>query len=198
MIRAFVAIALPEEVAGDLIAAQAGLPAGRPVEPGNLHLTVAFLGEHPGPVIEDAHFAFAGFRLPAFELTLEGLGLFGEPRPRVLHAGVRPEPGLTRLREKVVQAARGAGLDLGRERYQPHVTLARFNRGLDGADALRVRDFAGRGAGFRSGPFRVESFGLWRSFLGRSGPVYEEMAEYALDLSPVRGEVGRHPGSERR
>jgi 2'-5' RNA ligase len=188
MIRAFVAVPMPEAVAGDLIAAQAGLPAGRPVEAGNLHLTVAFLGEHPRPVIEDVHLALAGLRAPAFDLTLEGLDLFGDAKPRVLHAGVRPERGLTRLREKVMQAARGAGLEMGRERYQPHVTLARFNRGLVGADALRMRDFAGSGAGFRSGPFRVEGFGLWRSFLGRSGPVYEEMAAYALDAAPAGGE----------
>ena len=185
MIRAFVAIPLPDEVAGDLVAAQAGLPAGRPVEPENLHLTLAFLGEHPEPVIEDVHFALAAFRLPSFDLTLEGLGLFGDVRPRVLYAGIRREPGLTRLRDKVVQAARGAGLDPERKRYQPHVTLARFNRELDGADALRVRDFAGAGGGFRARPFRVESFGLWRSFLGRSGAIHEEMAEYPLDAAPV-------------
>ncbi len=192
MIRAFVAIRPPDEVAGELVAAQAGLPAGRPVEPENLHLTVAFLGEHPEPVIEDAHYALAGVRTEAFDLTLEGLGLFGDARPKVLHAGVRPERGLTRLREKVVQAARSAGLGMSRERYQPHVTLARFGRGLDGADALRVRDFAGRGAGFRSDRFRVAEFGLWRSFLGRSGAVYEEMASYALvDVGPAK--EGRAP-----
>jgi len=185
MIRAFVAVRLPEDVAGDLIAAQAGLPAGRPVAPENLHLTLAFLGEHPEPVIEDVHFGLADFRLPSFDLALEGLGLFGDARPRVLYAGVRREPELTRLREKVVQAARGAGLDPERKRYRPHVTLARFNRDLDGVDALRVRDFAGAGGGFRAGPFRVESFGLWRSFLGKSGAVYEEMAEYALVAGPA-------------
>lgn len=183
MIRAFVAIRLPEDVAGDLIAAQAGLPAGRPVEPENLHLTLAFLGEHPEPVVEDVHFALAGFRIPSFDLALEGMGLFGEARPRVLYAGVRPEPTLSRLREKVVRATRGAGVDPERKRYHPHVTLARFNRDLDAVDALRVRDFAGAGAGFRAGPFRVGSFGLWRSFLGRSGAIHEQMAEYALEAA---------------
>lgn len=180
MIRAFVAIPLPDEVVRDLTAAQAGLPAGRPVAPENLHITVAFLGEHPEPLIEDVHFALDGVRARAFELTLDGLGLFGGERPRSLHAEVRPEPMLSHLREKVLQAARGAGLRMDRARYSPHVTLARFNNGLKGEDAEKMRNFAVRRMAFKAGPFAVERFVLYRSTLGRNGPIYEELAAYPL------------------
>ena len=152
MIRAFVAIALPEDVADALLAAQAGLPAGRAVERDALHLTLAFLGEHPEPAVEDAHCALEAIRLPAFQLRLAGLGLFGEGRPKVLHAEAAPEPRLLQLREKVVQAARGAGMRLERARFRPHVTLARCNAGLAGEEAERMRAFAALGAGFRAGP----------------------------------------------
>ncbi len=180
MIRAFAAIALPGPVAGALVAAQAGLPCGRPVAPENLHITVAFLGEHPEPLVEDVHLALDGIRAPAFELALAGVGLFGGDRLRVLYAEARPEPALNRLREKVLQAARGAGLRLPRERYSPHVTLARFNSRPGGEEAIEVRDFAARRMGLTAGPFEVGEFLLIRSTLGRNGPVYEELAAYHL------------------
>lgn len=187
MIRAFVAIAPPEEVASALVAAQAGLPAGRAVERGALHLTLAFLGEHPEPLVEDVHYALAAIRHPVFALRLAGLGLLGEGRSQVLHAGVEPAPDLSRLREKVVQAARDAGLAFERRRYRPHVTLARFNAGLGGEEAERVRAFVARGAGFRAEPFEVGEFVLMRSWLGRAGPVYDTLAAYPLQPRVAEG-----------
>ncbi|HUF86722.1 MAG TPA: RNA 2',3'-cyclic phosphodiesterase [Thermohalobaculum sp.] len=181
MIRAFVGIPLPGTVVSALGAAQAGLPAGRPVPPENFHLTVAFLGEHPEPLVEDVHLALDSIRAPRFALTLDGLGLFGGERPRVLHAEVRPEPMLAHLREKVLQAARGAGLRMDRARYNPHVTLARFRNGLKGEDAEKMRDFAVRRMAFKAGPFEVDEFVLYRSSLGRNGPVYHELAAYRLN-----------------
>lgn len=189
MIRAFVAIAPPEEVASALIAAQARLPSGRAVERENLHLTLAFLGEQPEPVVEDVHYALGALRAPAFALRIAGLGLSDEGRSAVLWAEVEPEPGLARLREKVVQAARDCGIALERRRYRPHVTLARFNGGLQGEEGLRVRAFVAASGGFRAGPFVATEFALMRSWLGRAGPVYETLAAYALEpsggLSPV-------------
>lgn len=180
MIRAFVGLSLPEEVVQVLTAAQAGLPTGRPVLPENFHLTVAFLGEHPAPVIEDIHLALERIRVPPFELSLSGVGLFGGDRPRVLYATVLADPTLARLRGKVLQAARDVGLTLPRERYSPHVTLARFNSGLFGEDAQKMRDFSVRRMGLRAGPVGIENFVLFRSNLGRNGPIYEELALYPL------------------
>ncbi len=150
---------------------------------------MAFLGEHPGPVIEDLHYALVGMRLPRFALTLRGLDLPGGDRARVLAVGVDPEPRLRLLRDKVVQAARGVGIGFPRERYVPHVTLARFNAGLRGDAAERMRGFVLQGAGLRAGPFAVESFTLMRSHLGRSGPIYEDLADYPLAGGAAEEEV---------
>ena len=77
-----------------------------------------------------------------------------------------------------------AGLSLTGERYRAHVTLARFNSGLTGEPAQELRDFAARRMDFTAGPFAVDKFQLYRSKLGRKGPVYEELAAYPLVGAP--------------
>jgi 2'-5' RNA ligase len=180
MIRAFVAIALPQRVISSLEACQAGLPCGRAVASENFHLTLAFLGEHPAPVIEDVHLALQDIRAPAFHLALDGVGLFGGGQPRVLYAGIRRESGLGHLRDKVLQAARGAGLSLPRERFSPHITLARFKNGVKGEQLDELQAFVGRRMPLATGAFAVDEFALYRSTLGRNGPAYEELAAYPL------------------
>ena len=182
MIRAFVAIALPDDVIRALTLAQAGLPVGRPLPPENLHLTLAFLGEHPEPVIEDLHLALDAIRAPGFEISLSGTGLFGNRRPRVLYAGVSAGPALGRLREKILQAARNTGLRLDRERYTPHVTLARLPQDISTEESTDIRTFAARRSGFAAGPFTVDEFTLYRSSLGRNGAIYQALAEYPLSV----------------
>jgi RNA 2',3'-cyclic 3'-phosphodiesterase len=182
MIRAFVALPLAEAAVDALVAQQAGLPAGRAVPPENLHITLAFLGEHPMPVIEDVHYALAPLAGPEFAYALAGVGLLGDRPPRVVHAAVRPEPALKHLRDRVLEAARGTGLSLPRERFVPHVTLARLPQSLGAEDLERLRRWVVGRIGFAAGPFRAERFALFRSHLGRSGAVYEEMASYPLAL----------------
>ena len=193
MMRAFVGIPLPEEVADALVAAQSGLPSGREVPYENFHVTLAFLGEQPEPVVEEAHHALAALRAPGFSLRIEGLGVFGGARPRVLFAEVAPEPALTRLHRKVLRAVHDAGIELARQRFHPHVTLARFGGdGLRGEEAAEMQAFVGRRIGLGTVPFEVDHFVLYRSHLGRSGPTYEPLAEYPL-APPETGAAERGP-----
>ncbi|GMG83886.1 RNA 2',3'-cyclic phosphodiesterase [Paralimibaculum aggregatum] len=180
MIRAFVGIALPDAVAARLERVQAGLPAGRPVGAGTLHVTLAFLGEQPGPVLEDLHHGLAAIRAPALALEIDGLGIFGGARPRVLYAAIRPNGALSRLRERVLTAARMTGIEMPRERYVPHVTLARFSRPPGPEAQAALEGFVGSRAALVSPPFEIAEFVLFRSHLTANGAAYEALAEYPL------------------
>lgn len=179
------AIALPDDVRDALAALQRGLSVGRPVPRENLHLTLAFLGDQTDAALEEAHLALSGLHAPAFDLQLAGIDIFGEQAPRLVFAGVVPNPALAMLEQAVVRALRGAGLAFARQRFRPHVTIARLSAApaRSGIAALRD-DLAGR-AGFRAPPFRVDGFGLWRSRLSRKGARYEELARYGLTGAPA-------------
>jgi 2'-5' RNA ligase len=155
-----------------------GLPVPRPVPQENMHLTLAFLGELPEPVVADIDLALRRVRAPGFALGFAGLGLFGGAKPRVVYAAIAESPALRHLQAKVETAARGAGMAEPPRRYAPHVTLARLaERGVDRTRLERA--VAGR-TGPVAPPFTVEDFRLYRSRLGGAGASYEELARYPL------------------
>lgn len=135
-LRVFVALPVPEPLAGALgrlaarlgLARGAGPDAGRVAAPEALHVTLAFLGETPDAGLEEAHHALSALRGAPVRLRPAGLGTFGEDPPRSLHLRLVPEPGLMALQSRVERALRGAGLAPRSRRFVPHVTLARWPR----------------------------------------------------------------------
>lgn len=176
--RLFAALPLPDETVDRLEMLQAGLPEGRAVPPETFHVTLGFFDECDRHRAADIDAGLSAIRCDPPVLVFDGLGMFGGAQPRSLHAAIRPDPGLSRLREKVLAAARAAGVDLPRERFVPHVTLARFARG-EGRGAALGRWLADR-AGFAHGPVTVRAFALMRSHLGAGGAVYADLARYPL------------------
>lgn len=178
MIRAFAALALPESVRFDLMLVQSGLPVPRPVPLENLHLTLVFLGELAETTLSDADLAFGKIRVPPFELTLGSLGMFGGARARNVHSEAVASAGLLQLQAKVETAARSAGISVPGRRFAPHVTLARLPERF--GDRPRLEAAVAARSGYRSAPFAVEDFRLYRSWLAPGGSSYEELARYPL------------------
>lgn len=181
--RSFVAIPMPEAVAAALAPVQAALPLGRRVEPENLHLTMAFLGDQPDQMLEEVHFALETIRHPTFELTLSGLDTFGAESPQLLNIGVQPAPGLTELQRRIRSRLHGLGLQGERRRFHPHVTLARFPKIVTRDEIGRLGRFLAGRADHRLPPFRVTEFCLFESILTSDGAHYEVLASYPLSSS---------------
>ncbi len=178
MIRAFVAIPLPERVRAGLATTLEGLRSGRPVDEENLHLTLLFLGEQDDEALAEVHEQLSGIVEAGFELTLAGLGTFGSEQPRTLWLGVRAEPRLIALQKAVSRTVRKAGLDLPHRRFVPHVTLARFRQGEPVGEGF-ARFVSGH-AGLTLPAFPVRRFSLLASTLRPKGAVYDELANYPL------------------
>ena len=187
MIRSFVGIDMPEDVADALSALAADLPFGRVPEPDTLHLTLAFLGEMPAPALEDIHTELSRLDAAAFTLRLSGPVPMGAPRPRLLVAEAEASPALRALQAQVVRRVRAGGLQLPRRRFRPHVTLARFGDGVSGHDRAELDAFIARNRDAAAGDVAVEDVRLWRSTLTRRGPVHDELARYPLaGAAPAR------------
>lgn len=179
MIRAFLALSLPDPVLSALRVQQFLLPLPRKEPPENFHLTLVFLGEQPEPVLEAAHERFEALRIPRFTLTLQGLGLFGGAKPRAAWAGVAPSDPLMRLQAKLEQAARLSGIAVESRRFVPHVTLGRFTS-PNAEDTMRLERAVAGGMDFRSPAFEVEEVILYQSRLSPKGNRYDELATYPL------------------
>jgi len=147
------------------------------VQPENIHLSLKFLGDVDAarePELRVALQRAAGTLSEPRPLTLQvtGLGVFPDyHRPRVLWAGVTPDPALELLQHGVEQAFAPLGFPTEARPFRPHVTLARAAR-----DA-RPRAFAGleellSGIDFDE-TVTVTDVDLMQSTLQAEGPVYQ-------------------------
>ena len=136
--------------------------------------------EQQEALIEEAHHGLQRITAPEFDLKLGGLDTFGGEEPKVLFVGTAKNEPLGHLRKQVRSAMLGVGIQLKRERFRPHVTLARFRRGMSLYDVERLRRFLSHHGDFALDPFGVTSFTLYRSTLRPEGAVHEELARYNL------------------
>lgn len=182
MIRAFVAIPIPETIRSQLAVTQFLLPIARPLPVENFHLTLVFLGEQTEDRLEELHFALEAITAAPLALQIDGLGVFGGDRPRAVYASLRPDEALMRLQARIARAVDMAGITRDTRRFTPHVTLGRFAHGEGSAPAL-AQAIAEIGA-LKVAPFAVDHFALMRSILRPDGAVHDELARYPLSEMP--------------
>jgi RNA 2',3'-cyclic 3'-phosphodiesterase len=176
MLRLFVGIEFPPELKLQLSLLCAGLSGAKWVDPGNLHLTLRFIGEIGEDVAADVDEALARLKARRFTLQLAGAGTFGANRPHALWVGVERGPDLVRLRDKIEQALIRVGLLPEQRKFAPHVTLAR----LRDPEPAKLGAFLAAHSRFRAAPLAVEHFSLIASFPTKAGSVYEDQADYPL------------------
>jgi 2'-5' RNA ligase len=176
MLRLFVGIEFPPELKLRLSLLQSALPGARWIDPGNLHLTLRFIGEISEDLAADVDEAMGCLKARRFTLQLAGTGIFGGNKPHTLWVGVERDPDLVRLHDKIERALIRAGIAPEPRRFAPHVTLARLREpALD-----KLGYFLAAHALFRADPLPVDRFSLIASFPTKAGSVYEDQADYML------------------
>jgi RNA 2',3'-cyclic 3'-phosphodiesterase len=176
--RLFVGLELARELRERVaLLAGAGIPGARWVPPENYHVTLRFIGEAPRYLAEEIDHALAALKAPSFELTLAGIGTFAKGgRSQSLWLGVERSEPLERLRGKIEMALQRCGLEPERRRFQPHLTLARLDNGVE----TKIAAFVQAHNLFRAEPVLVQHFTLFSSLLGKDQPVYTAEVDYEL------------------
>lgn len=179
--RIFLAVDLTDEIRHGLVehlAATIRRPfPGRPVKPGNWHLTLRFIGPLD-EVLYDRMLEGLG-REPlgsSFRLGFLGLGAF--PRPEratvlVQETGMGTKE-LASLAERVAAICESIGLPPEERPFRPHLTLSRIRPHQD------VRPLIAESSPF---PLSQEVGPVWvfRSRLQRGGAEYERLDAFPLE-----------------
>jgi RNA 2',3'-cyclic 3'-phosphodiesterase len=197
--RTFVAVPLPADRASRLAKLQIqlapSLPGTRWVSSGQLHTTLAFLGDVEDSDLDRVCRAVteAAARFPPIELRLEGLGVFPNPaRPRVVWVALTG-PGadtLCDLQKAVTEALAQEGFPSSGERYTPHMTLARFKdrHGRGRRDRPPpIDEILRQYQAWSGGAFQVAEVVTFASLLGPEGPSYNPLSRAALGRAMGEG-----------
>jgi 2'-5' RNA ligase len=177
MLRLFVGLSVPEDVAEELAALADNMPGARWTEPENMHLTLRFIGEVSEADAEDIHHELSRVTAKPLSYDIAGMETFGQGRKaHALYARVPLTPELDLLQTRVDRAVVRAGRPREPRNFKPHVTLAR----LKNPDTGRLQDFIIRNNLFKAGPLGVDRFILYESRLGNDGAAYIPLQDYPL------------------
>ena len=185
MPRLFVAVDLPAAATAELARTRPPPMAGiRLVEPGQMHLTLHYIGEAS---IERMAAALQAVAVPAFSLTLEGVGQFPPAgKAATLWAGVRDNAELLELHAAVAAALAVEGYRPDTRRYSPHITLARCKPVVP---AAVVAEFLARHAALSLPGLPVAAFGLYSSTSVGDATVYRRERSFPLLVAGGAGPV---------
>ncbi len=188
--RTFLAIPVPDKIGEKLTRLQAQLAPDVPdvrwasATATAFHLTLAFLGDVADVDLVRLCRAVNDAAKPhaPFELRLEGLGCFPDPRKaRVLWVGMTG-PGLeplARLQKEVAAAATQAGCPPEDNRFHPHITLGRIKVGR--GPARDLSPILRHHQTWSAGSFRVSEAVVFASTLAPEGPIYAPLSTARLE-----------------
>lgn len=181
MKRIFLGIPVSEELRLKVSSFQkelSRLPAGfKMVEPENLHFTLKFFGEIDEGRIEKVKEILAKTDLgKKFPVRISGLGAFpNTDHINVFWLGLEDGRKLKLLQEKIDSAL--SGLFPKEKDFVSHLTITRVKFVKD---KKLVKDFLEEHKKDDFGEMMVDKIVLYRSELGKEGPVYTELAEWGL------------------
>lgn len=162
--RLFIGISPTDDVRKALVKAQGYLTrhgiTGSYLEPENLHLTLAFIGEYPeiDPVLD----AMEQVEFVPFEITYTHIGTF---RNSIVWGGIEDSAPLAALVKKLRYELAKADIPFDNSSFSPHFTLARhadFKKGIPPVEIEPVT-------------MTVDRITLYRSDRGKSGMIYTEI-----------------------
>lgn len=174
--RTFIAVELPEEIKKKIGEIQAPLKRTNAfvswVKPGNIHVTLKFLGEVPEERIEEVFEATekAVEGAERFTMSLKGMGGFPNlKRPRVIWIGTGSgEEALSLLAKRIEEEMEKIGFPREKRGFSPHFTIGRVK------SPKNIEQLAARveSSDFQTEEIEVAEVVVMKSQLTPSGAIY--------------------------
>ena len=150
------------------------------VDPVNIHITMAFLGDTPDEKIK----ILAGMLKDKcsgyheFDFILSGAGVFKSYSDlRVIWAGIKSPEKLYALENKISEGLKSTGFIIEERRFNPHLTLGRVKSIKDIGNLKTVLE---RYNDIEFQKVVVKEVILFESILTQAGPVYKSLGKYPL------------------
>jgi 2'-5' RNA ligase len=184
-IRTFIAIEIPKGIQEKIGELQNNLKAvgGRIswTKPGNIHLTLKFLGDTDEAIIDEiaSELRLIAKNIAGFKIGVKGTGAFPNfKRPRVIWIGANSESDrLQELAAKIEDVMENFGFEKERRRFSAHLTLGRVK---EATGIEPVMDKLKSYEGFEAGSFDVAAFYLIKSELHPAGSIYTPLKKIVL------------------
>jgi 2'-5' RNA ligase len=180
-VRSFLAFDLDnDEVLRNLVRVHGLVPKTgadvKMVEPNNIHITIRFLGDIAGGMIEGIFEAMKRIQFAPFAVKIHGVGAFPNVHnPRVLWAGIMD--GATQLKsifDRMEPQLRELGFASDSRGFSPHLTIGRVRSGRN-KDVLA--ELIAKNMDFDFGVVNAKCLRLKRSELTPTGPIYSTLKE---------------------
>jgi len=188
-IRSFIAIELPEEVKKALSDLQnkfkksGSLPV-KWVDPGNIHLTLKFLGDVDADSIEGILKAMEEAVKGAvpFNIEVKGLGVFPNMnRIQIVWVGLHGElEKLVNLQKNIETNLKPLGFTPENRPFTPHLTLARMRDFARPEERQKLGRLVSESNFEEKHVINVTSVNLMKSVLTREGPIYSRLGAVTL------------------
>jgi len=184
MKRVFIAVKVYPE--GDLLRMISSLKALlgaeniKWVDPANIHLTLAFLGDTEEKririVADMLREKCSGFH--EFEFVLAGTGVYNSFRdPRVIWIGIKYSEKLLMLNNIVTDGLKENGFIVDEQQFKPHITLGRIKSIRDTENLKTILE---RYRDCQIQTVQVSEVILFESILSQTGPIYKSLGNFPL------------------
>jgi len=182
--RTFIAVELPEQIKKKIEVLQAPLKKTSAfvswVKPGNIHITLKFLGEVPEEKIDEVFSAteLALKEGKRFKMNLKGMGAFPDfRRPRVIWIGTgKGGEELSDLAARIEPEIEKIGYPKEKRKFSPHFTIGRVKSPKNIEKLMELV----RSTDFETEDIEVNEVTVMKSQLHPAGAIYTPLKKIPL------------------